>query len=82
MKSCINESHNCKSCDFGITNYLLSKKSLDSFAIGQKVIVLAKYSDLTNMYLEESANIFLEYIKVNEHLIKLEDGKQPPYGSI
>ena len=50
--------------------------------LAKQVTVLAKYLDFANVFLEESANVLLEQTGVNEHAIKLEKGKQPPYGLI
>ena len=47
--------------------------------LAKKVIVPAKYSDFANVFLEKSANVFSEQIRVNEHAIELEKDKQPPY---
>ena len=41
-----------------------------------------KYSDFTNVFSEEKALILPERTELNKHTINLEDGKQPPYGSI
>ena len=50
--------------------------------LAKKVIVVAKYLDFANIFLEELANIPLEQIGVNKHTIKLEKSKQPPYRPI
>ena len=42
----------------------------------------AKYSDFADVFSKESAEVLPERIGINEHAIKLEDGKQPPYGPI
>ena len=57
-----------------MTIYPARKAQLASLLV-EKVIVLAKYSDFADMFLEESINIFPEQIRVNEHTIKLEEGK-------
>ena len=48
----------------------------------KKVNVPVGYLDFTDVFLEKSANILSEQTGVNEHTIKLEKGKQPPYGPI
>ena len=44
--------------------------------------VLAEYSDYSNIFSVENAMELLENIGINEHAIKLEEGKQPPFGPI
>ena len=53
-----------------------------ALVLAEKVIVPAKYSDFANVFLEKSANVFPEQTEANEHAIKLEEGKQLPYGPI
>ena len=48
----------------------------------KKVTILAKYSDFANVFLEKLENRLPEQIEVNEHAIKLKNGKQPLYGPI
>ena len=50
--------------------------------LAKKVIVPAEYSDFANVFSKKSAEVLPECIKINEHAIKLEDGKQLPYGPI
>ena len=50
--------------------------------IAKKVTVPAEYSDFANIFLKKSAEVLPERTKINEHAIKLEDEKQPPYGPI
>ena len=50
--------------------------------LAKKITIPAEYSDFANVFLEESANILPEQTKVNEHIIKLEKGKQSSYGPI
>ena len=47
-----------------------------------KITVLAKYLDFINVFWEKLANILPEQTGANKHAIKLEKGKQPPYGPI
>ena len=44
--------------------------------------VPAKYSDFSNVFSAKEALILPEQTEFNEHAIKLEEGKQPPYGPI
>ena len=48
----------------------------------KEVIVLAKYTNFADIFLEKSANICLEQIRANKHIIELEQSKQPPYRPI
>ena len=48
----------------------------------KEVEIPDKYSDFTNVFLEEKALVLPECSKLNEHIIDLEDNKQPLYGSI
>ena len=48
----------------------------------EEVKISDEYSDFTDVFLEEKALVLLERTELNEHAIDLEDGKQPPYGSI
>ena len=44
--------------------------------------VLAEYSDYSNVFSTENAAELPENTEMNEHAIKLEEGKQPPFGHI
>ena len=59
-----------------------ARKAQKALLLAKKVTVLAEYSDFADMFLKKSANVLPEQIGVNEHAIKLEKGKQPPYGPI
>ena len=50
--------------------------------MAKKVTVSAKYLDFANVFLEKLANILSEQTGANEHAIKPEQGKQPPFGPI
>ena len=63
-------------------DYPPSQKSPDNFVISQKVIILAKYLYIANVFSKELAKVLSQQIRVNEHAIKLEESKQPPYGLI
>ena len=47
--------------------------------LAEKITVLAKYLDFTDIFLKKSANILSQQTKTNEHAIKLERDKQPSY---
>ena len=44
--------------------------------------VLIEYSDYSNVFLVENVEEFPENTEINEHTIKLEEDKQPPFGPI
>ena len=46
------------------------------------ITVPTKYSDYTDIFLSELVAELPEHISINDHAIKLEDGKRPPYGPI
>ena len=48
----------------------------------EEVKILDKYSDFTNVFLEEKTLILSKRTKLNKHAINLKDGKQPLYGPI
>ena len=50
--------------------------------LAKKVTVLTKYLYFADVFLEKSANVLSKRTGANEHAIKLEEGKQPPYGLI
>ena len=64
-----------------ITIYL-SKKAQIALLLAKKITVLAKYLDFANVFFKELTKMLLEYTKINEHIIKLVDGKQLFYRSI
>ena len=41
-----------------------------------------KYLDFADVFSKKSAAVLLEYTEINIHVINLEEGKQPLYGSI
>ena len=59
-----------------------SRKAQLAMLLGKEVTVPTKYLDFADVFLEKSANVLSERIKANKHVIKLEKGKQPPYGPI
>ena len=50
--------------------------------LAEKITVPAKYLDFADVFSKELAKVLSEHIGINKHSIKLEDGKQPPYGPI
>ena len=44
--------------------------------------ILVEYSNYSNIFSIENAAKLPENTRINEHAIKLEEGKQPPFGSI
>ena len=64
-----------------MTIYLTRKAQL-TLLLAQKVTVLTKCSDFANVFLKKSANILSERTGANEHVIELEEGKQPLYRPI
>ena len=59
-----------------------ARKAQLALLLAKKVTVPTKYSDFADVFSEKLANILPERTKANEHGIKLEEGKQPPYGPI
>ena len=59
-----------------------AKKTQLASLLTKKVTVPTEYSDFANVFLEKLANVLPEWTGANEHLIKLEKGKQPAYGPI
>ena len=45
----------------------------------KEIKILEEYSDFTDVFSEKKALVLPECIKLNEHAINLENGKQPPY---
>ena len=50
--------------------------------LAEKVTIPTKYFDYANIFLKELAKVLLEQISINDHSIKLKNGKRPPYESI
>ena len=57
----------------------LARKVQLALLLAEEVIMPTEYSDFADVFLEKSANVFPEWTGANEHAIKLEEGKQPPY---
>ena len=60
----------------------LARKAQMALLLAKKVTIPAKYLDYADIFLEKSANVLPEQTRVNEHIIKLEKGKQLSYGPI
>ena len=65
-----------------VTGIYPDRKAQIASLLTKEVKILDKYSDFTNVFLEQKALVLPEHTKFNEHAIDLEDGKQPPYGPI
>ena len=50
--------------------------------LAKKVTVPTEYADFSDVFLKKSAKVLLECTRINGYIIKLEDGKQSPYGPI
>ena len=50
--------------------------------VAKEVKIPTKYSDFSDIFLEEKASILPEATEMNQHAIKLQEGQQPPYGPI
>ena len=63
--------------------YILTtfKKELSNFSI-RVLNPPFQYLDFADIFLKKPANVFSKRISDNKHMIKLKDGKQPPYGPI
>ena len=48
----------------------------------KKVKISTEYSNFSDIFLEEKALILPEATELNQHVIELEKGQQPPYGPI
>ena len=59
-----------------------ARKAQLALLLAEKVTVPVEYSDFADVFSEKSANVLPERTGANEHAIKLEEGKQPPYRPI
>ena len=79
---------NSKTFVFHVASFnLVSRIHLDRTAhissfLNEEVKILDEYLDFANVFLEEKASVLLKHIELNEHIIKLENGKQLPYRPI
>ena len=53
-----------------------------TFLLTKEIKILEEYSDFTDIFLEEKALMLPERIEFNQHVIELEEGKQPLYAPI
>ena len=60
----------------------LIKKAQIILLLAKKITILAKYLDFADVFLKESSNVLPEQTGANKYAIQLEQGKQPPYGSL
>lgn len=58
------------------------RKAQIASVIAKEIKILDKYSNFANVFLEKKAMMLPKQIKLNNHNIKLENGKQPLYGPI
>ena len=58
------------------------KKAQIASLLTKEVKISDKYSDFVNIFLEEKALVLLEQTEFNQHVIELEESKQPLYGPI
>ena len=58
------------------------RKAQIAFLLTNEVKIPDEYSDFTNVFSEEKVLVLSERTEFNEHVIDLEDGKQPPYRPI
>ena len=59
-----------------------AKETQIASLIAKKMQILSKYSDFSDVFLEEKALILLEITALNQHAIKLQENQQPPYRPI
>ena len=60
----------------------LAQKAEIALLLAEKVTVPAEYTDFVDVFLKELAEVLPKWNSINKHVIKLEKGKQPPYGAI
>ena len=60
----------------------LARKAQLALLLIKEVIVPVEYLDFADVFSEKSANVLPKQIGANEHVIKLEEGKQLPYGGM
>ena len=59
-----------------------ARKAQLASLLTEKVTAPVEYLDFVDVFSEKSANVLPERTGANKHAIKLEEGKQPPYGPI
>lgn len=60
----------------------LNKEAQIAFLLIKKVIILKKYSDFPDIFLEQKVLVLLQQTNLNKHAIELEKDKQPIYWPI
>ena len=60
----------------------LARKAQIALLLAKEVTISAEYADFVDVFLKESVEMLPERTGINEHTIKLEKNKQPPYGPI
>ena len=60
----------------------LAQEAQIALLLAKKVTVLVKYSDFADIFWKKSAEVLPEYTRINKHVIKLENSKQPLYEPI
>ena len=68
------------SIDLKMTIHLAREAQL-ALLLAKEVTVPTEYLDFANVFSKKSANVLLERTGANEHVIKLQEGKQPRYES-
>lgn len=56
-----------------------AKKTQIALLLTKEVIISAKYSIFSNIFIDKKALILLEITKLNQYTIKLQTGQQPLY---
>ena len=59
-----------------------AKKAQLTLLLVEKVTVPTEYLDFADVFSEKSINVLQERTRANEHIIEVEEGKQPPYRPI
>ena len=56
-----------------------TQKAQIALLLAKEIIVLAEYTSFANIFSEKLAVVLPEQTSINEHTIKLVEGKQPPF---
>ena len=56
-----------------------AKEAQIALLVTEKVKILTKYSDFSDIFLEKQTSILLKTIKLNQYAIELYEGQQLPY---
>ena len=60
----------------------LARKAQIALLVAKEVKIPTKYSDFSDIFLEEKALILLKTTELNQYAIKLQEDQQPSYGPI